>query len=321
MGELRRAVNEGQLELYFQPKIALADAQPVGMEALVRWRHPVRGMLAPEAFLPLAEQSHLMRDLTRYVMDTALDQASSWWRAGLQVQVAVNVSAGDLFDPALADLIAAGLRRHSIPPSALLLEITERVLMSEPAHAARCVDTLARMGIQLSLDDFGTAYSSLVRLKRLPVSEIKIDSSFIGRMPHSPDDEVIVQSLIDLVRALAIRSVAEGVETADVAAVLREMGCDAAQGWFVSGPMDAASATAWLSERIRVPRGNGVPQGGGARPVRPKARAQRRALARPARPGAEPPGDWPHEANARPCPAVPGQPTVSRARLLRQLPR
>ncbi len=261
IGELRRAMDEGQLELYFQPKVALADGQPIGMEALVRWRHPVRGMLAPEAFIMLAEQSHMMRDLTQHIIGAALDQASSWWRAGLQVQVAVNVSAGDLFDPALAELIAAGLRRLSLPPSALLLEITERVLMSEPAHAARCVDNLARMGIQLSLDDFGTAYSSLVRLKRLPVSEIKIDSSFVGRMPHSPDDEVIVRSLIDLVRALGIRSVAEGVETAGMAAALREMGCDAAQGWYISGPMDAASATAWLAEHLGMSNG-GRPEPG-----------------------------------------------------------
>ncbi len=271
LGELRRAMDEGQLELYFQPKVTLAGGQPAGMEALVRWRHPDRGMLAPEAFIMRAEQSHVMRDLTRYIIDAALGQAAGWWRAGLQVQVAVNVSAGDLFDPALAEVIGAGLRRHSIPPSALLLEITERVLMSEPAHAARCVDTLARMGIQLSLDDFGTAYSSLVRLKRLPVSEIKIDSSFIGRMPHSPEDEVIVRSLIDLVRALAIRSVAEGVETAGMAAALRDMGCDAAQGWFISGPMDAASATAWLAERLRAPGGSpadpGVPSGTGEAPA------------------------------------------------------
>ena len=139
----------------------------------------------------------------------------------MQVQVAVNICATDLFAPALADVIAAGLRRYSIPPSALILEITERILMSEPAHAARCADTLASMGVPFSLDDFGTGYSSLVRLKRLPVGEIKIDSSFIGRMLHNPDDEVIVQFLIDLVRALGIRSVAKGVETAEVAAALR----------------------------------------------------------------------------------------------------
>jgi diguanylate cyclase (GGDEF)-like protein len=290
IGELRHAMDEGQLELFFQPKVALADARPVGMETLVRWRHPARGMLAPQEFITLAGQSHLMRDLTRHVIGAVLDQASAWWRAGLQVQVGVNVSAGDLLDPALADLIGAGLRRHSIPPSALLLEITERVLMNEPAVAVRCVDRLARMGIALSLGDFGTAYSSLARLKRLPVSEVKIGSSFVGRMPHSPDDQVIVKTLIDLVRALAIRSVAEGVETAAMAAALRDMGCDAAQGWFISGPMDAASATEWLAGRL-------CPANGRADPAAPQA-------GRPAAPSglgpAAVPVDVPHPLRVAP---------------------
>jgi diguanylate cyclase (GGDEF)-like protein len=252
LGELRRAVQSRQLELYFQPKTMIADGTPIGMEALVRWRHPSRGMVSPEEFIPVAEQSYLIRDLTRYVMDAALAQAARWWHAGLRVQVAVNVSASDLLSPALADVIAAGLRKHSIPPEALLLEITERVLMSEPAYAADCVATLARMGIPLSLDDFGAGYSSLVRLKRLPVCEVKIDSSFVRRMLENPDDRLIVKSLVELVRALGIRSVAEGVETAGVAEALREMGCDAAQGWQVSGPLDAERATAWLESRVLV---------------------------------------------------------------------
>jgi diguanylate cyclase (GGDEF)-like protein len=250
LGELRRAMEAGQLELYFQPKTLLADGQPVGVEALLRWRHPSRGVIKPEEFIPVAEQSYLMRDLTRYVMDAALTQVASWWRAGLRVQVAVNVSGSDLLNPAFAEVVASGLRRHSLPPAALLLEITERVLMSEPAYAAGCVETLARMGIPLSLDDFGTGYSSLVRLKRLPVCEIKIDSSFVRRMLNDPDDKVIVQSLVDLVRTLGIRSVAEGVETGEVAEALREMGCDAAQGWYVGGPLDAAAAAEWLAERL-----------------------------------------------------------------------
>ncbi|MGE5287366.1 MAG: putative bifunctional diguanylate cyclase/phosphodiesterase [Micromonosporaceae bacterium] len=259
LGELRRAVQSSQLELYFQPKTMLADGRPVGMEALVRWRHPSRGLITPEQFIPVAEQSYMIRDLTRYVMEAALAQAARWWRAGLQVQVAVNVSAGDLLSPALAEVIASGLRRHSIPPGTLLLEITERVLMCEPAYASGCVATLARMGIPLSLDDFGTGYSSLVRLKRLPVCEIKIDASFVMRMLDNADDKVIVQSLVELVRALGIRSVAEGVETAEVAQALREMGCDAAQGWHVSGPLDADNATAWLTSRSLVTQGDTPP--------------------------------------------------------------
>ncbi len=248
LGELRRALHAGQLELIFEPKVMLADHRPIGMEALLRWRHPVRGMVGQEEFIPLAEQSYLMRDLTRYAIDTALGQAASWWRAGLHVQVAVNVSASDLFDPALAETIAAGLRRHSLPPDALLLEISERVLMSEPTHAAGSVETLARMGVPLSLDAFGTGYSSLVRLRRPPVSEVKIDSSFVQRMAHNPDDRLIVKSLVGLVHALGIRSVASGVAARDVAAALRGMGCDAAQGPHVSCPLDAAHATAWLTE-------------------------------------------------------------------------
>ncbi len=258
LGELRRAMQAGQLELYFQPKTLLADGRPVGMEALLRWRHPSRGVITPRQFIPVAEQSYLMRDLTRYVMDAALTQVANWWRAGLRVQVAVNVSGADLLNPAFAEVVAAGLRRHSLPPDALLLEITERVLMSDAAYAAGCVETLARMGIPLSLDDFGTGYSSLVRLKRLPVCEIKIDSSFVRRMLDDPDDMVIVQSVVDLVRTLGIRSVAEGVETGDVAEALRDMGCDAAQGWHVSGPLDAPSALAWLAARIGPPGGAGI---------------------------------------------------------------
>jgi EAL domain-containing protein (putative c-di-GMP-specific phosphodiesterase class I) len=245
----------------------IADGAPIGMEALVRWRHPSRGMVSPEEFIPVAEQSYLIRDLTRYVMDAALAQAARWWHAGLRVQVAVNVSASDLLSPALADVIAAGLRKHSIPPEALLLEITERVLMSEPAYAAGCVATLAQMGIPLSLDDFGAGYSSLVRLKRLPVCEVKIDSSFVRRMLESPDDRLIVKSLVELVRALGIRSVAEGVETAGVAEALHEMGCDAAQGWQVSGPLDAERATAWLESRVLVAPRPAAP--GRAAPGRP----------------------------------------------------
>jgi EAL domain-containing protein (putative c-di-GMP-specific phosphodiesterase class I) len=218
------------------------------MEALVRWQHPVRGLMAPEEFIPLVEQSYLMRDLTFHVVDRALAQASAWRQDGLPVPVSLNVAARDLLDTGLAETIGRGLARYELPPEALLLEINERVLTSEPAYAAAAVETLAALGVALSLDDFGTGYSSLVRLKRLPVSEVKIDSSFIRRLLLSPDDEVIVQSIVDLVRALDIDSVAEGVESAEVAAALRVMGCKAAQGWHFSKPLNAASATAWLVE-------------------------------------------------------------------------
>jgi diguanylate cyclase (GGDEF)-like protein len=250
LGDLRRAVDRGELELYYQPKISLHDGQLVGMEALVRWRHPERGVLEPEHFLPVAEQTYLMRSITRHVVEAALAQASSWWREDLTVQLAVNVSGRDLLDTGLTETIESGLLRRGLPAASLQLEITERILMHEAAYASDTVIALARLGIPLSLDDFGTGYSSLVRLKRMPVEEIKIDASFVSRITTSADDTVIVRSIVDLVRTLGLRSVAEGVEDPQTAVLLREMGCDAAQGWHFGRPMDAATATDWLRRRM-----------------------------------------------------------------------
>jgi diguanylate cyclase (GGDEF)-like protein len=248
-GELRRAIDRGELELHYQPKIFLDDDRPAGMEALLRWRHPAKGLLTPDQFLPIAEQTYLMRGITGFVVEAALAQVAEWWQAGLPIQVAINASGRDLLDATLTETIASGLLRHSVPPHALQLEITERILMTEPAYAADTVAALAKLGIPLSLDDFGTGYSSLVRLRSLPVEEIKIDSSFVGRLCDTGDDAVIVQSIVDLVHTLGLRSVAEGVENARTVGLLRKMGCDAAQGYHFRRPMTAADATAWLRER------------------------------------------------------------------------
>ena len=265
LGDLRRGIDRDELELHYQPKVILESGQTAGMEALVRWQHPVRGLMAPEEFIPLVEQSYLMRDLTFQVVERTLAQAAAWREDGLVVQVSLNVAARDLLDASLAETIGRGLARYDLPPEALLLEINERVLTSEPAYAVTAVESLSALGVALSLDDFGTGYSSLVRLKRLPVSEVKIDSSFIGRLLDSADDEVIVQSIVDLVRALDIDSVAEGVESAEVASALRVMGCKAAQGWYFSRPLNAASATAWLFEHgVRVKQPAPLPSGRGA---------------------------------------------------------
>jgi diguanylate cyclase (GGDEF)-like protein len=250
LGDLRRAVDREELELYFQPKISLADGRLVGMEGLLRWRHPERGLIGPGDFLCMAEQTYLMRAITHYVVDAALAQAATWWRSGLAVQLAINVSGRDLFDTTLTETIATGLVKHDVPARLLQLEITERILTAEPAYAADTIEAIAKLGVPLSLDDFGTGYSSLVRLKRLPVEEIKIDASFVQRIPESSDDAVIVRSIIDLVRTLGLRSVAEGVEDAHTAQLLREMRCETAQGWFFGRPMDAATATAWLRSQL-----------------------------------------------------------------------
>jgi diguanylate cyclase (GGDEF)-like protein len=248
-GELRRGLDRGELQLHYQPKVYLADQRAAGVEALVRWLHPVRGMLMPDDFIPVVQQSYLMREVTAFVIETAVAQAANWQQSGLDVQVSINLSGRDLLDNGLADLVSQCLNRHRLPPAALLLEIDERVLTSEPAHSVATAESLAGLGIGLSLDDFGTGYSNLVRLKRLPVTEVKVDSSFVSRLLESPDDEVVVKSILDLAAALGIRSVAEGVESVDVAAALLEMGCVAAQGWYFAKPMNAASATAWLTEQ------------------------------------------------------------------------
>jgi diguanylate cyclase (GGDEF)-like protein len=251
LGDLRRGIDRGELELHYLPKVFLADGRTGGMEALVRWRHPQRGLLMPEEFIPVTEQSYLMRDLTAYVVDAALAQAARWRQDGLAVQVSVNLSARDLLDAGLAGLVGRGLRAHGALPGDLVLEVNERVLAGEPAHPLAAAAALAALGVPLSLDGFGTGYSSLVGLKRLPVSEIKIDASFVTRMFDSPDSEVIVRSLVNLVRALGIRSVAVGADTPEVAAALRAMGCDAAQGRYFSGALPPAAATAWLADHAR----------------------------------------------------------------------
>jgi diguanylate cyclase (GGDEF)-like protein len=250
LGDLRRALDGRELRLHYQPKVALDGGAVNGVEALLRWHHPVHGAIAPSDFIPLAEQSYLMRQLTAYVIDEALEQAARWWHAGLRVQISVNISARDLLGTALPEQLEAGLARLRLPPPAIQLEVTERILTGEQAYTQETIKALAVLGVPLALDDFGTGYSSLIRLQRLAVSEVKIDASFVRRMASSADDERIVRSIVDLVRSLGLRSVAEGVESEAVALRLAEIGCDVGQGWYFCQPMPAAEATAWLRQRL-----------------------------------------------------------------------
>jgi diguanylate cyclase (GGDEF)-like protein len=274
LGELRRGMDRGELELHYLPKVFLADGRTGSMEALVRWRHPRLGMIMPADFIPAAEQSCLMRDLTVYVVDAALAQAARWRRDGLPVPVSVNLSARDLLDGGLAEMVGRGLHRHGLPPAELMLEINEAALADEPARGAGALAALAALGVPLSLDDFGTG-SSLVGLRHLPVSEIKIDTSVIARLFDGPDTRLIVKSLVDLVRTLGIRSVAEGVESPDAAAALAAIGCDAAQGRYYCGPLDPAAATIWLADHPR-PAAARPRRGGGAHPPRARKPGGRR---------------------------------------------
>ncbi|MFI6906271.1 putative bifunctional diguanylate cyclase/phosphodiesterase [Nonomuraea sp. NPDC050394] len=250
LGDLRRAVDNRELRLHYQPKVGLTTGAVHGVEALVRWRHPVHGTIPPAEFIPLAEQSYLMRQLTEYVIEEALEQAARWWHLGLKVQISVNVSARDLLDSALPEQLEVGLARYSLPPDAIQLEVTERILMGDQAYTHDTIKALATLGVPLSLDDFGTGYSSLIRLQRLAVAEVKIDSSFVRRITESEDDERIVRSIVDLVRSLGLRSVAEGVESDEAAHRLAEMGCDVGQGWLFCEPMVAADATLWLRDHL-----------------------------------------------------------------------
>jgi diguanylate cyclase (GGDEF)-like protein len=248
LGELRHALESGELELHYQPKADLRTGDIVGVEALLRWRHPQRGLVPPDEFIPVAEQTGLMRQITRFVVDRALEQAEDWWRRGLRLPIAVNVSARDLYDRGFADVLQERVEQHGVPARVLQLEVTESVLMSDPARAASTLRAIAGLGVGVSLDDFGTGYSSLVHLKRLPVSEIKIDRSFVQRMDVNEDDAAIVRSIIELAGALGMRVVAEGVETAESWDRLAAYGCDAAQGWYLAKAMPAPEATAWLEE-------------------------------------------------------------------------
>ena len=247
---LREALDLGQLELHYQPKVNLVDGTVVGVEALVRWRHPERGLIPPDEFIPLAERTGLVHRITAFVVKAALDQVEEWWKQGVQIPVAVNVSMRDLQETDLAGLVAAELDAHHLPPSALVLELTESVLAQDPGRAVATLRELADLGVLSSLDDFGTGYSSLLLLERLPVAEIKIDRSFVRRLDEAGADPAMVRSIIGFAHGLGLSVVAEGVETSLAWKVLRDMDCDVAQGYRVARPMPADQATQWLVERV-----------------------------------------------------------------------
>ncbi|MFE1839546.1 putative bifunctional diguanylate cyclase/phosphodiesterase [Streptomyces sviceus] len=248
LGDLRRALDAHEVQLHYQPKVRF-DGQVAGLEALVRWVHPERGKVPPDEFIAIAESSGLMPHLTEYVLDTALAQVAEWRAQGLYVPVAVNVSPRDVHTPGFAGSVAARLARHGVPAGALQLEITEHVLLEDPSRAADTLAALTGHGVKMSLDDFGTGYSSLVHLRRLPVSELKIDRSFVAKLAVDTEDAEIVRCTVDLAHSLGLLVVAEGVEDDETWERLRDMGCDAVQGWLVAAAMPPEETTAWLLAR------------------------------------------------------------------------
>jgi len=245
-GELRSAIQRGELVLYYQPKANLEGGAVDCVEALVRWQHPRLGLLPPDAFLPIGERHGLMRQITRAVVESALRQQAAWRASGLQLAVAVNLSGADLLDARFPDEVAGLLRRFGTPAGSLQFEITENAVMIDPARVLETLGQLGDLGITFALDDYGTGHSSLTYLKRLPVSELKIDRSFVMEMTSANDNAVIVRSTIDLARNLGMRVVAEGVETSEHWDQLAEYGCDTAQGYFLSRPLPAEELTTWL---------------------------------------------------------------------------
>ncbi|MFB7498219.1 putative bifunctional diguanylate cyclase/phosphodiesterase [Streptomyces sp. NPDC056161] len=248
LGDLRRALDAHEVQLHYQPKVRF-DGQVAGLEALVRWVHPERGKVPPDEFIAIAESSGLMPLLTEYVLETALGQVAKWRAQGLRVPVAVNVSPRDVHTPGFAGSVAARLARHGVPAGALQLEITEHVLLEDPQRAADTLAGLTGHGVKMSLDDFGTGYSSLVHLRRLPVSELKIDRSFVARLAVDTEDAEIVRCTVDLAHSLGLLVVAEGVEDDETWERLRDLGCDAVQGWLVAAAMPPDETTAWLLAR------------------------------------------------------------------------
>ena len=236
-GELRRAIESGELAVFYQPQVDLREGRVRGAEALVRWRHPRRGFLLPDAFLTAAEQGGLMRNLTRYVLDEALLQLRAWRSAGLEIDLAVNVSARDLADARFPDEVAQALAKHAVEPAWLELEVTESVLLSDRLRTSRMLERLVDQGVRIAIDDFGVGYSSLGQLKTLPAKVLKIDRSFVSSMESDQSDAAIVSSTIELSHRLGLEVIAEGVETPAHLARLRAAGCDIAQGHLLGRPL------------------------------------------------------------------------------------
>jgi EAL domain-containing protein (putative c-di-GMP-specific phosphodiesterase class I) len=252
--DLRRALENSEFVPYFQPKVDLRTGAVVGAEALLRWNHPTEASVAPDVFIPLAEQTGLIVPVTLQVISAAIRECALWQARGRDLSVAVNLSARVLVDPALPDHVEELCRCWDLPTRALVLEITESMIVDDPARALPVVERLAALGVRLSIDDFGTGYSSLEYLKTLPVREMKIDRSFVAGMADDVRDAAIVRHSIELGRSLGLRVVAEGVESCEAHERLAAMGCDQGQGFLYSRAVPAEEFEACI-ERAEARRG------------------------------------------------------------------
>ncbi len=255
VSELRKAIAANELHLNYQPLVLMTTREAHSFEALVRWTHPQLGVLSPSEFVPLAERASAVADLSRWVLSAAISQLGTWRKEGMQIELAVNLSASDLADQELPARVIGLLQRHGVEARQLMLEVTESAIMEEPQRAAQIMQQLRSAGVRFAIDDFGTGHSSLSQLTSLPVDELKIDRSFVINLERSTNNQAVVRTTTELGHILGLRVVAEGIETPQVWASLLRLGCDLAQGYFVSRPMEAADVPAWLqTQRTKLSR-------------------------------------------------------------------
>ncbi|MGO9149843.1 MAG: EAL domain-containing protein [Acidimicrobiales bacterium] len=246
-GELADALDKDEFRLDYQPKIDARTKVVTGVEALVRWRHPTRGLLLPDVFIPLTEQTGMIRELTNWVLQRALSECAGWHRAGRLIPVAVNLSAATVHDPELMDAVTTAVSRSGMPPESIELEITESAVMFDPDGALRSLQSLVDFGVRLSLDDFGTGNSSLSYLQRLPVTAVKIDKSFVAPLLSDDTAKAIVRAVVNLAHSLSLSVIAEGVDSRPVMEQLTALGCDALQGFYVASPMSPDRLEQWIA--------------------------------------------------------------------------
>jgi diguanylate cyclase (GGDEF)-like protein len=273
VSQVRQAIDDGEFRMYLQPKIRLADGRVAGAEALIRWHHPTLGRLAPADFIPMVEKTVLLQPLTHWALNDVLRTWRRWSDDGIRIPVAVNVSPRTLLDQDLPEVVGHLLERWGVPARFLRLELTENFLVADSGRSDAVLNGLSQVGVGLSIDDFGTGFSSLSYLKRLPIEEIKIDRSFVSHMLERVDDFTIVRATVELGRNLGLRVVAEGVQDRETFDRLGDFGCDEAQGFYISKPLEPEEFWSWLSLREMSLEATEEPEAQGARRRRGKLHA------------------------------------------------
>ena len=247
MSELRHAIDRDGLELFYQAKVSIQTGALYGAEALIRWNHPTHGSISPDEFIPMAERTRMIKELSLWVLKRAFQNCAEWRKQGKEIIISVNLSAKDLQNPELPDLIAGVAASAAINPGWIMLEITEGSVMNDPESALEIIKRLHDMGYHFSIDDFGTGYSSLAYLKKMPLTEIKIDKSFVMDIMNSENDAVIVKAIINLAHNLGLQVTAEGVESKEIMTKLKDYGCDVAQGYYLNQPFSVTDFNKWMN--------------------------------------------------------------------------